>query len=98
MFEESMPLLYITVATFLARVISDTYNYFLDKTLVFQAGETSHFGRYVLLALLKTALSAALVSGAVFLLNGGELSIKLVVDTLIFFLGYRIEKSWVYEK
>lgn len=95
---DSMPYLYITVATFLARAVSDVYNFFLDKKLVFKAEETAHPGRYVMLAIGKTAASALLVSGAVFLLGDGELWIKLLVDTLIFFVGYRIEKSWVYGK
>ncbi len=96
--EESMPLTYIAVSTFIGRVFSDTYNYYLDKYLVFKADEISHVGRYMLLATGKTVASAILVSILVFLFRGGEMPIKLVIDMLIFFVGYRIEKHWVYEK
>ncbi len=94
----SLPHLYISVATVLARCVSETYNYNLDKRLVFKAHETAHFSRYVMLAIGRTVASALFVSIFVFLLGDGELFIKIIVDLTIFFIGYRLEKNWVYSK
>lgn len=92
-----LPLSYIAVSTFIARIISDSFNYFMDKNVVFKSHNAAHIDRYIILALAKTVLSAAMVTALVFLFRDGETWIKMFVDTIIFFLGYRFEKNWVYE-
>ncbi len=97
MFIESFPILYISISTFLARVVSDFYNYYFDKTLVFKSKETSSLGRYAILCVCKTVGSALGVTLLVMLLKDGEIWIKLFVDTVIFFIAYKFEKNWVHQ-
>ena len=97
MFIDAFPILYISISTFLARVVSDFYNYYFDKTLVFKSKESSSLGRYAILCVCKTAASALGVTLLVMLLKDGEIWIKLFVDTVIFFVAYKIEKNWVHK-
>ncbi len=98
LFIDSFPFFYITIATFIARVVSDVYNYYFDRTFVFKTQDTSSFGRYVILSVAKTILSAAAVTALVFVVKDGETWIKLFVDTVIFFMAYKIEKNWVHAR
>lgn len=95
---DSFPYLYITIATVLARIVSDIAVYYMDKHVVFKASEISHPERFVMLSIAKMIFSAILVTILVFLFKDGETWIKMFVDTLIFFIGYRFEKNWVYAK
>lgn len=88
-------------AAFLARVLSSLANYFINAKAVFKGktgGKT--LLRYYLLAALQIAVSAA----AVFLIEhllmiqAAWLStlIKVAVDTLLFFVSFRIQHKWVF--
>lgn len=96
-FIDSFPILYISISTFLARIISDSYNYYFDKTIVFKSKDKSNFGRYIILCICKTIASAVAVTALVFILSDGETWIKLLVDTIIFFIAYKFEKNWVHQ-
>lgn len=98
----AIPLIPLTFpAAFLARVISSLVNYLINAKAVFK-GDTSKktLVRYYLLALVQIVVSAA----AVFLLEhllvirAAWLStlIKLVVDTALFFISFRIQHKWVF--
>ena len=94
--------LYILLATIFARVISATYNYFLNYKIVFKSEE--HHGmaasKYVILAAIQMLCSATLVSFLYGLLGGAvaETLIKICVDIFLFFISFHIQREFIYKK
>lgn len=92
----------ILVATVTARVISSLTNYILNRKTVFRSGKSTGrtFARYYTLAIAQMAVSYLLVNGLVILFKHphGLLQsvIKIVVDTVLFFASYGIQRDWVY--
>ncbi len=89
------------VATVVARIISSLINFTINKKRVFTNTDSvkSTLLRYYALAIPQMLLSACFVTlfSAVFAANA-ELStlIKMVVDTILFFVSYRIQNNWVF--
>ena len=99
LFEDTFAGWYITFATIAARVISAFYNYLINYKVVFKsrASKAVALSKYALLAIIQMSLSAGLVSLAVFLIpNAPETPIKVVVDTLLFFVSYQIQQRLVF--
>lgn len=94
----------ILVATAAARIVSSFTNYMLNQRAVFrsQANSKRTFVRYYILCILQMAASFGLVKGAVFLFkipdNLWQSVVKIVVDTLLFFASYGIQRDWVYSQ
>ncbi|MDD6599663.1 MAG: bifunctional glycosyltransferase family 2/GtrA family protein [Galactobacillus timonensis] len=89
---------YAAVATILARIISATCNYLMNYRFVFQshAGVISS-GKYALLAVVQMSLSALLVTAGISVFSSSpEVVIKIIVDTLLFFLSYFIQRKFVF--
>ncbi len=89
--------------TALARLLSASYNYYINHRVVFhsQAGHRRAAMRYVLLATVQMLASAGLVSLATSLLcppGGWEILIKAVVDIVLFFVSFQIQREFVYKK
>lgn len=90
---------YVTAATVIARVISATYNYLINYKFVFtsKANHGHSASRYFLLALVQMLASALLVTVGVFLLPIlPEGVIKVIVDTILFFISFRIQRALVF--
>lgn len=90
---------YIACATILARVISATYNYIINYVVVFKSksGKAVSAGKYVVLAIIQMSLSAALVSLSCMALPMiPEVGIKAVIDMLLFFLSYYIQRRFIF--
>lgn len=90
----------IFIATVLARVVSSYFNFILNKNLVFN-GEKSikkTIVKYYSLAIVQMSLSAALVAIIWNILAGSETVIKIIVDTILFFISYQIQRRWVFKK
>ncbi len=97
--------IYVAVATVAARVISAAYNYMINYKLVFKSQEnhTASAIKYVCLAASQMLLSALLVTLGVNLLIGHvfspafpEVGIKIVVDGVLFFLSYYIQRKYIF--
>ncbi|MDD6370036.1 GtrA family protein, partial [Galactobacillus timonensis] len=89
---------YAAAATILARIISATCNYLMNYRFVFQsdAGVISS-GKYALLAVVQMSLSALLVTAGISVFSSSpEVVIKIIVDTLLFFLSYFIQRKFVF--
>ena len=88
----------IGLATFLARVVSSTVNFFLNKKLVFGSkGSFWHtFPRYLCTVLLVVLLSTGLVSSCHVWFGWNENIVKMPVDVLLFFLSYYLQRIWVF--
>ena len=88
----------VYIATAAARVVSSAVNYLVNRNAVFRqkSRKPGSLTRYYLLAVCQLAASATLVYLLTGLFGGGSLLIKLVVDTILFFLSFRIQRDWVF--
>lgn len=88
---------WVLSATVIARLCSALFNYRVNRQFVFNINaKKGAIWRYIALALVVMLLSAFLVESATILLNMDSGLAKIVVDTLLFLLNYRIMKSWVF--
>lgn len=89
----------IQVATILARLVSATYNYIINYSLVFKsrAGKGTALIKYAALAFVQMQASAWSVAGLARLLPMiPRAIIKCIVDTLLFILSYTIQQRFVF--
>ena len=92
---------YVAVCTVLARIVSATYNYGINYKMVFKSKENPGKAavEYALLAILQMSLSALLCTGGVKLLPLlPETLVKIVVDTVLFFLSYYLQQKVVFRR
>ena len=89
----------ILLCTIIARIISATVNFLLNRNVVF--GSKGHagkaFARYVILAAAIMLLSA----GGTWLLGLTGMSstvAKLITDTVLYFVSYRFQQQWVFKE
>jgi len=96
------PAYYIYIATALARVISAVYNFNMNKHTVFRNKDKDKWiaVRYFSLCVVQAVASALCVKGLFTLIAGklGESVIKIVVDTILFFISFGIQREWVFKK
>lgn len=95
----------LLIATAGARIISSLVNYSMNRKVVFKSEESvsSSLPRYYLLCVCQAAVSYGLVylfADILFHLNGSllETLIKFVVDMCLFFVSFRIQQKWVFQK
>ena len=90
---------YVALSTFIARAVSSLYNYAINYKFVFKSKEsvkTSAIKYYGLVIIIMCA-SAILTSLGVYLIPGiPEIIIKVIVDTVLFFASYFIQKNLIY--
>ena len=94
----------IILAEAIARIISSFVNFSLNRKVVIKSKEKfgSTMLRYYILCVCQLAASTGLVylfSTVIFKLSDGSLFdtlIKIVVDTFLFFLSFRIQQTWVF--
>ena len=98
LWKDDAPELYIVFATILARLISATFNYSINRKKVFEKGDERSFIKYMILAAAIMTLSAGLVHGLFFFTGRGEMLIKGVVDSVLFLVGFIIQRDWVFKK
>ncbi len=91
---------YIAISTVAARVISATYNYLINYKVVFKSAE-NHFKatiKYIALACFQMILSAVLVTIFASILSVmPEVVLKAIVDTLLFFASFYIQRRFVFK-
>lgn len=90
---------YISAATVTARIVSAACNYLLNHRAVFRSGADHKKAalRYALLAVLQLALSAGLVTAVHGWLGGSEVLVKVLVDLVLFFISFQIQREWVFK-
>lgn len=90
----------IPLSTVIARVCSSYLNYSLNRSVVFQSGKTGGgtLVRYYALCAAQMAVSAGLVTGLNWLTHLDSSLLKIVVDGLLFFVSYRVQRSWVFRE
>lgn len=99
-FKAMNPVYYIAMAVVCARVVSAVYNYMINYKLVFKSS-SNHLKaalRYFVLALIQMTLSAVLTTVGARLLQGvSETLIKAIIDGLLFFASFCIQRSIVFK-
>ncbi len=88
-------------ATVAARIASALFNYTLNHKFVFQSESPAKktLLRYAILCVLQMLTSYGLVflfSQALSAFVGLDTVIKVVVDTVLFFISFRIQQAWVF--
>ena len=98
-FNESVGIL---VATIVARIISATFNCIVNKRTVFKSDMPLKgvIVKFYIFTMFRAMLSYGAVYGIAYFLGsyGASLTvvIKLVVDLILFFVGYDIQKKWIF--
>lgn len=89
---------YIIVATYMSKLISCAYSFFINKNLVFHNGGRffpTAF-KFTILCIIQASLSGIFVNKMVCLTAWHEIICKVIVDTILFFLSYQIQNRWVF--
>ena len=93
----------IIYSTVCARVISASVNYLLTKHFVFHfksssaQGSTKSAGAFMLLSAMQCICSALVVSAVKALLGGSATGIKVLVDTTLFFVSYKLQHKFIFK-
>lgn len=88
----------ITVATVCARVISACVNYLLNHRIVFESSKklSGSAVRYAVLCVVQMMVSAGLVTLAAGALQTSSVACKIVIDFLLFFISFQIQRKWIF--
>lgn len=89
----------IPAATVLARVFSSLFNFFVNKRTVFKNESKSKkmIVKYFSLSVVQMCLSAAGVWAAHIILPWNATLLKVIVDCLLFFVSFIVQRSWVFK-
>ena len=95
----NIPLYYVAVSTVFARVISSIYNFIVNYIFVFKSKRNRSVSvvRYFSLVVVIMVASALLTTVGVALFNpSSETIIKVIVDTMLFFVCYKVQQMMVF--
>ena len=94
----------IFISTVIARGLSSAFNFFFNKSFVFRHKEKcvkKAIFRYYTLCCASMALSGLLVTVSSYILLADTARlvtvVKLVVDSLLFFMNYYVQRKWVFK-
>lgn len=89
----------IFFATVVARIISSAYNFTVNRRVAFRSnGRVGvQLLKYYGLAIVQMLLSAGLVILLVKPLPFGDTAVKILVDIVLFFASYQIQKRWIFQ-
>lgn len=89
----------ITIATVSARIISAVFNYLSNRIFVFNGNSKNSFFKYLTLMILIMSLSSLSVYAIHLVLPLIHTTfVKIVVDSLLFFMSYRIQKNYIFKE
>ncbi len=88
----------IGIATVMSRLISSIFNFFVNKNIVFRkkGKNISLIVKYYCLCILQMVCSAGLVLLFYQRLGISETIVKILVDTVLFMISYRVQKSLIF--
>lgn len=93
---------YIMISTILARAVSMIVNYGVNYLTVFSSAnrktKSGSFIRYLLLALVQVLASGVLTTVFVKWLGSHEVATKIIIDVILFFFSFYIQKKYVFAK
>lgn len=90
----------VIIATFGARAISSLFNYFTNCKIVFKNTQnvSKTIIKYYILAVIQALCSGLLVQFVISKITILPSVVKVIVDTLLYFISFRIQKGWVFRK
>ena len=90
----------ITISTIIARIISSSFNFYLNKKFVFKYERNTKKSllKYYSLCIVQMLLSAVLVSIVWKYTKYTETGIKILVDSVLFLLSYFVQQRWVFKR
>ena len=90
----------ILVSTILARIISSLVNFGLNKKIAFKSNKKvkNTIIKYYILCITQMLISGLAVSGIYAITNVSEVIIKIIVDTILFFINYRVQRIFIFDK
>lgn len=93
-----LPTYYILVSTVIARIVSILVNYYLNANVVFKEKKERElpFAKYIVLAIFDMLASALFVTLLVGWIPVHETLIKMLVDSILFFVGYIIQRKFIF--
>lgn len=89
----------ILLSTIIARIISSILNYILNRNKVFKSYNKTSFFKYYTLVFIQmfiSGISVSLLNNI--LINKSILTLKIIVDIIIFIVNYYIQREWVFKK
>ena len=94
------PVSYIMISTCVAKVFSGSFNYLINKKLVFRNQNSIVFSawKYLLWSVTQMFLSGSIVSVLYRLTHLSEVLLKCITDTGLFFCSFLIQKLLVFKK
>ncbi|MBD5470231.1 MAG: glycosyltransferase [Lachnospiraceae bacterium] len=100
LFKELYPQTYVIISTYLAKIISCTYTYMVNKKIVFEnhSRKMSIAIKFAILCIIQSTLSGFLTNGIVMWLGWNEVLSKIIVDTVLFFVSFKVQDRWVFAK
>ena len=89
----------ILAATAVARIVSASVNFLLNKNFVFKlkGNSAGALWKYIVLSIANLLVSAGCVK-LMTLLGIGSTAAKLIVDFILYFINYRIQRNWVFRE
>lgn len=90
----------IIIATVLARIISSLINFGLNKKVTFNSNKkvSNTIIKYYILCVIQMFISGFLVSKVYGLIGSSEVIIKLIVDTILFVVNYRVQRMFIFNE
>lgn len=89
----------IAISTIGARIVSSFVNYKINKNTVFRTSNKSSIIKYYILCIIQMLVSAGGVSYVYNLVGEkNEILIKIIVDIILFFVNFKIQKEWVFRR
>ena len=88
----------ILISTYLARILSCTYTFFMNENLVFKKENSHSVVRFVLLCIIQGSLSGFITHSIDKYASMNAVIIKIMVDTCLFFIGYYIQKEFIFNE
>lgn len=89
---------HVVIATVIARIISSLFNYLVNRRVVFDSKARRSLSKYFSLVVLQMVVSALLVYLLFLLFRQGEVILKVIVDSFLFFVSYYVQKRWIFKK
>ncbi len=90
-------LMTFSLAYMCARLISGTFNYLVNRKLVFKKGSGSSALKYLVLAVVLM-LAGSFATGGLLRLGWNKFLVKILVDGGLFAVSYFLQREWVFKK
>lgn len=89
----------IFISSVIARILSSLFNYFVNKNIVFNKEAKKSFLKYFGLVLIQISLSSLFIYFThLYFFRANTILIKVLIDGILFFISYYIQKKFIFRK